>query len=119
MEVWPGEGNINQNPLFCGWESGEVLVADSNGLKEAADPSSFSFELSSGSSPCLGAGEGGVNMGADTGLCDATPHGTRRIRLAAGTYRVEVLDLSHKVSIELELTFLSPRPSASRRWRLG
>jgi parallel beta-helix repeat protein len=98
-EVWRGEGNINAAPLFCGWDSQEVLAADQGAFEDALDASRFSLKLSN-QSPCLGAGEGGANMGSDTGLCEVPGAPMRRLRLAQGTYQIDGFDLVHKVGIE-------------------
>ena len=69
-EVWPGKGNIKNNPRFCGgWEESEVFVEDQRGFEDALGAFDFSVALSP-ESPCLGTGLGGVNMGADGGVCD-------------------------------------------------
>ncbi|UCC45310.1 MAG: right-handed parallel beta-helix repeat-containing protein [Candidatus Zixiibacteriota bacterium] len=49
---WEGEGNIDADPLFC-------------------DPANLDFSLSEGS-PCVGAGENGVNIGAHGIGCTMT-----------------------------------------------
>ena len=41
---WEGDGNIDENPLFCNPDSGDYTLAEN--------------------SPCIGTGENGVNMGA-------------------------------------------------------
>lgn len=92
--VWPGEGNINADPLFCGWDQEEVVARDQTEFEAAL---SFSLVLSP-DSPCLGAGEAGANMGADTGVCDAPGGEARLIRLAPGTYGL-AMSLDHNVSI--------------------
>ncbi len=96
-QVWPGEGNINQDPLFCGWKTGEVLVENQ---KDFAAALTFSYALSP-DSPSIGTGEGGANMGADTGVCE-TPErlGRTVLHLAPGTYRIGELSLDGGVSIE-------------------
>ena len=99
-EVWPGEGNINDDPLFCGgWATAEVLVNDQQGFEEAFRGYSSSLNLSR-ESPCLSTGENGTNMGADTGRCDRRGEPLRRILLGAGTYQMEGLDLSDRLSLE-------------------
>ncbi len=109
-EVWPGNGNTSDDPLFGGWGSAEEVYVDSahpppgTGLPE--DPFSelsraldrYSLALSA-QSPCRGTGEGGADMGADTGVCDAPGVLQQRIRLAAGTYRIAGSTLSRKVSV--------------------
>lgn len=98
--VWPGEGNINADPLFCGWDTPRVFVNDQRGFEEALG-SPFSLALSA-RSPCIGSGEGGVNMGADNGSCDVPGELRRLVRLAPGRYRIDGLDLFHRVSLEGE-----------------
>ena len=71
-----------------------------NDQKEFQDALSiFSLALSM-KSPCLGSGEGGVNMGADTGVCEVPGERQRLLRLAAGTYNIEGLNLVPRVSVE-------------------
>ena len=50
MGGWEGEGNIDANPLFCSPDSGNYRLEED--------------------SPCIGAGENGVNMGALNVGCD-------------------------------------------------
>ncbi len=98
-EVWPGEGNINTDPLFCGWESSDVYVDHSRpGPGEGTEISpyaeiawafDFRFSLAAGS-PCRGSGEGGENMGADLGTCEAPGPAIRRIHIAEGIYQADV-----------------------------
>ena len=97
--VWPGEGNTNADPLFCGWGSLSVAHVDSSkpgpgdGSSEAPFPDlrqalEYSWGLSSGS-PCAGTGEGGTDMGAMPVSC-AAPGGAERLaRVAAGTYSIQ------------------------------
>ena len=94
--VWPGTGNINQDPLFCGWATTEERVGDQNGLENAL--SRFSLALSS-ESPCIGTGEGGANMGADTGVCERPGEAARVVHVAPGTYAIDGLSLTHNVSL--------------------
>jgi len=49
--LWPGTGNISINPLFC-------------------DPDNDDLHLAA-NSPCVGTGEGGVNMGVFGADCDS------------------------------------------------
>jgi len=96
--VWPGEGNINADPRFCGWGAkAEVHVdatASGPGDGSEADPypdlaSAPAFDVAlSKDSPCVGSGSNGTDMGADRGICDApgVPH--RLVRLRAGTYAI-------------------------------
>ncbi len=109
-EPWPGTGNINVDPRFCGWPASEVWVAAGGagpGSGTRADPyprlepalRSHRLSLAHGS-PCLGSGEGGKDMGAIGGACaDA---GTRHctVHLGAGSYCVAGLVLSRRASIE-------------------
>jgi hypothetical protein len=103
-EVWPGEGNINADPEFCGWPAdeplvdGELLLDSPAALRATLNATDFSLSLAMGS-PCLGTGEGGVDMGADLGMCDTPGNGFRRIRLAPGTYAIGNVVPVHNVSI--------------------
>jgi len=95
-ELWPGEGNINADPLFCGWPSDEVWVSDQQGLKEAL--SGFDLSLSAGS-PCLGTGKDGSDMGSMPRGCETQGSVRRLVRLEAGTYDIRGLVLTHRLSI--------------------
>jgi parallel beta-helix repeat protein len=113
QEVWPGEGNINRDPLFCGgWRRGRDMYIDPS----ASDPGDGSqlrpypdIMLALGDyvpglglsmrSPCLGSGQGGSNMGSETGVCDEHGEPVRVLHLAPGTYPIGSLDLSHRVSL--------------------
>lgn len=96
-EVWPGEGNIREDPRFCGWgDLREVEVTTAEELVAATD--GYSFALGP-DSPCIGAGESGENLGADLGTCDAGGAAERTITLAPGEYSVGSLDLLHHVSL--------------------
>jgi hypothetical protein len=108
--VWPGTGNINADPLICGWAGGTEAYVDVSrpgpGDGSPAAPfdklavalDGYRFDLSAGS-PCLGTGEGGTDMGARQGSCGA--RGTSRlVHLAAGNYSPDGRDLRHGVSLE-------------------
>ncbi|MBI4583248.1 MAG: right-handed parallel beta-helix repeat-containing protein [Planctomycetes bacterium] len=94
--VWPGPGNINANPIFCGWPSATAYVdasaeAPGDGSQErpytALEPAleGYLLELSP-SSPCIGRAEGGGNIGGPLDICDRTPVGTRTVQVAPGEY---------------------------------
>ncbi len=98
-EVYPGEGNIAEDPLFVGWAGREEIFVDSNaapggdGSPEAplSDLSSLfeAYDLAlCTSSPCLGKGENGSNMGAFNGVAACTSPTSPTVRLKAGTYQV-------------------------------
>ncbi len=112
-QVWPNaENNIAEDPLFCGWTGAfdEVWVdaaaggEDGDGSRDNPFPdlkaalTGYSVALAP-ESPCLGTCEGGVDMGADTGVCETQGHRTRRVRIAAGTYSIRNLNLAHQVSL--------------------
>ncbi len=97
-EVWPGAGNIKDDPLFCGWTAGPEVFVDAD-LAQALDPREYSLTLQV-SSPCLGTGEGGADMGADTGTCESAGHPARLIHLAAGIYEIGGRNLAHRVSLQ-------------------
>ena len=99
-EPWPGAGNINADPLFCGWDSSDVAVGSQEDLDRALRADGFDLALSP-DSPCLGTGEGGANMGAGNGTCNRQPQRTRLVRLARGTYAIPAgASLVHRVSLE-------------------
>jgi hypothetical protein len=94
--VWTGEGNINQDPLFCGgWELQEVWVdpsgtgaGDGSKANPLSDPRQATMGYSnslalSATSPCLGTGKNGSDMGADTGRCDRPRSASRTVHLGA------------------------------------
>ena len=108
-DVWSGEGNINSDPLFCGFDwAGDVYVdagspAGGDGsqgrpFQDLAQALHYSLSLQSGS-PCLGTGKDGSNMGADEGTCDAKGPGGGVIHAASGRYSLEGLTLAHGASI--------------------
>lgn len=96
-EVWPGTGNINDHPLFCGWNSEEILVSSQAEFEDAL--SAYTFALSN-QSPCIGTGRNGANMGVLADVCDAEPITSRLIHLAPGIYNIEGFDLVNHVSIQ-------------------
>jgi len=108
-EVWTGDGNINADPRFGGWERDEMHVDSSNpdqGDGSEDNPyqnlslalADFSLALSD-ASPCLGTGQGGVHMGADTGRCQRPGEGVVLVNLKKGTYNIRGLSLAPVVSL--------------------
>lgn len=106
----PGEGNIREDPLFCGWgDRGEVFVDDSapgggdgspgRPYRELSEALSYGLALTEGS-PCLGSGEGGGDMGALEGTCMASGVSSRRVLLRPGAYRADGVSLAGRVLIE-------------------
>ncbi len=104
-----GEGSISEDPRFGAWGDLAEVYVDSSvpgpGVGSKTDPFpdlapafAYAFALAP-DSPCLGTGEGGVDMGADTGRCDRAGATSRTIRAAAGTYQVRGLTLAHRVSL--------------------
>jgi len=67
-EPYPGEGNLNVDPLLCGFGAPEIRVKDQQELNEVF--SSFSLYLSA-DSPCIGAGKDGLNMGSLPVACES------------------------------------------------
>ncbi|MBN1125746.1 MAG: right-handed parallel beta-helix repeat-containing protein [Sedimentisphaerales bacterium] len=99
-QVWPGTGNIYQDPLFCGWETSEVRVQNQSQFEAVLGGSDgFNFALSC-QSPCLGTGQDGTNMGADAGICDSAKSSVRTIVLEKGVYQIEGFNLACNVSIQ-------------------
>jgi len=112
-ERWPGEGNINIDPLFCGFAGPRDVFVDpespSGGdgsaerpLRELGPALEYRLSLLAPGSPCIGAGKDGVNMGADTGTCDSAGSSERMVHLAAGRYGMEGLTLAWGQSIRGE-----------------
>ncbi len=105
----PGPGNLNQDPLFCRWGAAAEVWVDSAapGPGDGSEQSpfaaldsalSYSYALSK-SSPCIGAGVGGIDLGAELGTCDEPGLSARTIHLRAGSYAVRGGTLVHNVSI--------------------
>lgn len=106
--VWPGEGNIDKDPLFVGWKTEEVYVDRSR--KESGDGSrdnpyrdldeALNFNLAlSKTSPCIDAAPDGRSMGADHGVRDVTPAARRVVHLDPGTYDISGFSLANNVSL--------------------
>lgn len=107
---WPGEGNIAGEPLFCGWPEGRALYLDARaGPGGDGDPESpwasleeavplYDFRLSP-ESPCLGAGEGGSDMGAPLGIGGEAGPRVIRAHLAPGTYPAGEWSLALGISL--------------------
>ncbi|MCP4582439.1 MAG: hypothetical protein GY839_12580 [candidate division Zixibacteria bacterium] len=68
---WPGEGNIDAYPVFC-------------------DIGNENFYLSS-NSPCIGAGEGGVDIGAFGAGCDGLSYLPSDVNMAYGIWPPQVI----------------------------
>jgi parallel beta-helix repeat protein len=110
-EVWPGEGNINSDPRFCGFaglrdayvDAGSAVPGNGNGSEaspfgELARGLEYRLSLAA-SSPCLGTGKDGANMGADEGTCEEGGPSERMLHVAAGRYSVAGTTLAHRASI--------------------
>ncbi len=109
-DVWPGTGNTQADPKFCGWVVPVVWV-DANlvgpGSGTQADPYS-SLSLALGAyrlslkqcSPCRGTGKDGVDMGAPWGTCEGDGSASRLVNLAPGSYPIVGSSLVHQVSLE-------------------
>ena len=107
-DVWPGAGNINSDPLFCGWgEAGEVWVdggapAGGDGsrqspFQEVGPALRFGYSLALGS-PCVRA-VAGQNMGAVGDLCDAPGPASRLVHVGAGEYPIRGSSLVQNASL--------------------
>ncbi len=103
--------NITDDPRFCAWGgTAEVWVDGDNpgpgdGTAENPFPDIRSavagYDLAlAPDSPCLGAGEAGADMGADTGLCVAAGSTARLVHVAPGAYDVEDSLLCCRVTLE-------------------
>ena len=109
-EVSPGDGNINQDPLFCGWKGSADVYVDASALesgdgsparpyREISEALDFDYAIS-GTSPCIGAARNGADMGAPNGNCpEGRPRSPRRVYLAAGRYTTQGNTLAHEVSL--------------------
>jgi parallel beta-helix repeat protein len=107
--VWPGEGNINTDPLFCGYAGPTETFVDAASpaggdgtaarpFRDLAAALTFSVSLEE-DSPCIGAGKDGANMGADRGTCEAGGPSERVVHVAGGRYSMEGLSLSQGASL--------------------
>lgn len=108
--VLPGEGNTNGNPLFAAWGGASEVYVDAanpepgDGTENSpyhnlADAlTEYSLALQS-NSPCVNAGEGGVNMGAESGVVAPGGEATRLIHVGSGNYPLTGLNLAHHASI--------------------
>ena len=96
-EPFPGEGNINGDPLFGAWgDDADAVVHTQTDLEAALR--GYNLALAA-ASPCIGAGKEGEDMGAVTERCAQPGHPTKDIILGAGTFAIEGLDLAHRVGI--------------------
>lgn len=96
-EPFPGEGNINDDPLFRAWGDDAEAVVHAQTDFEAA-LRGYGLALAA-ASPCIGAGKDGEDMGAGTERCAQPGHPTKSIILGAGTFAIDGLDLTHRVSV--------------------
>ncbi len=108
-EVWPGEGNINVNPLLCGWVGPTDVFVDAsnertgdgteeNPFREISQALGYSLSLQR-NSPCIGTGKNGVTMGADTGICEGESAEERVVHVASGHYDLAGLSFLQKASL--------------------
>ena len=108
-EGWPGEGNINTDPLFCGFAGPTEAFVDAASpeggdgsaerpFRDLAAALEFSLSLKA-NSPCIRAGKDDVNIGADLGTCEAGEATERVLHVAGGRYSMEGLSLSQGASI--------------------
>ncbi len=109
--VWDGQGNINLDPLFCGWGAASEVHVDPTGEVEGdgsrdrpylgVDPAlAFRFALAAGS-PCVATGKDGSDMGVEgpDPPCESSGQPRRTIHLAPGTYRLSGPSFAHGISI--------------------
>ena len=107
---WPGEGNIDVDPQYCGWASCEAWVAATpnaagDGTENnpygsiAAALDGFRPSLAE-NSPCIRAASDGLSMGAieQTGCPNVSACAGQTIHLAPGHF-VESVSLYHKASL--------------------
>ncbi len=107
----PGEHMIRDDPRFFGFSDLPEVYVDSHSAEPgngtlahpfrsfASAVGGFRLSLTT-SSPCLGAGEGGVNMGADMGVEVCGGSLPRTVRVAPGVYDIAGAWLTQNVSIE-------------------
>jgi parallel beta helix pectate lyase-like protein/polymorphic membrane protein len=106
-------GNIDVDPGFYGWGSYTDIYVDKNytGFSDGSESHPFrevqrvlslydsTYKLFS-DSPCIGAGELGENMGADTGFCKESGNTSVTLHIAEGEYDIGIFSLVENVSIE-------------------
>ncbi len=105
---WDGNGNIADDPRFCGWAAAGFHVdaettEPGDGTAERPFRSldsipDFSYSLTD-ASPCIGEGKDGGTMGADTGICALSGPPATLIHLGPGTYNVSPVWFCQHVSI--------------------
>ncbi|HAK97021.1 MAG TPA: hypothetical protein DCM87_19025 [Planctomycetes bacterium] len=109
-ERWPGEGNINGNPLFCGFAGPRDMYVDASAaeggdgsaerpFRDLASALEYSLSLMRENSPCIGTGKGGANMGAGLGTCEARESIERVAHLVPGRYSMKGITLVHGAGI--------------------
>lgn len=90
-----GEGNINDDPQFCGWGAGGEVHVDGDLASALTD---YSLAPAAGS-PCREPG-GAQLMGAYAGTCDEPGSPEQLVRLSPGTYDAGPVNLVHHVSLQ-------------------
>jgi parallel beta-helix repeat protein/predicted outer membrane repeat protein len=107
---WSGTGNIDSDPKFTAWSSSDYYFDAAN--SDFADGSSdhpfrdilsvfyiYDIKLSSGS-PCIGTGEGGVNMGSYIGTGEDVQNTAVTFHIASGEYSLSYVSFDSQVSIQ-------------------
>ncbi len=95
-ELFPGEGNLNVDPMFCGFDGAEdtwvdpSAPAEGNGSRERPhrsllDALDFRYSLAE-NSPCRASASDGGDIGASLGICPAPGLAKRAVNLAQGIY---------------------------------
>jgi len=104
-----GEGNLFEDPRFCGLEGAQEVFVDGQAapggdgtaaapFRELSDALRLSRSLSK-DSPCLGAAEDGGNLGANRGTCERENHAKRVVRIAPGVYGIRSRTLIGEVDL--------------------
>lgn len=96
---YPGTGNICADPQFVGWDTRTAIFIDAvtghcDGCGSLNSPcislecalENYSLQLAN-TSPCIGSGENGENMGANTGIGGAPGNTRVNFRFASGEYK--------------------------------
>ena len=107
--VWPGEGNRNRDPEFCGWGNRARVTVDA-AATEAGDGSvsrpfrdlgaALAFDhRTAKSSPLRRAGADGGAIGADRGTCETAGVDHRTVVVRRGEYSLEGVHLAHRASL--------------------
>lgn len=109
--VWPGDGNMNANPLLKGWGDAHDFYVDAGFADEGTGALDAPFKTIAEAlnrhsvaicegSPCIGAGPAGEDLGVRFPAVPGPPGGDMTLHVAAGLYTTPTFSLVHNTSIE-------------------